>query len=117
MTQDEEHRPQPKPRQLTTIGTMLLVSGIINLFSALSWFITFIGIPLAIYCLVLGMLEIIYAGKILSDPVVATQPAKYIAVMEIVNIISCNFISLAIGIVSLVLYAEPEVVNYFRRRH
>lgn len=75
--------------------------------------ITILGAPLGIYCIVLGILELVYAPKILSDPIRVRQPATHIAVMQIINIISFSVISLVIGILALVFYNDPRVKSYF----
>jgi hypothetical protein len=57
-----------------------------------------------------------YAAKLLPDPITVSEPAKYVAVMEIINVISGNITSLVIGILCLVFYSDPEVEAYFNRQ-
>jgi len=77
------------------------------------WLCGIFTIPLGAYAIVLGILEIIYATKILPDPIRISRPAKYLAIMEIVDIISVNLISLVVGILGLVFYDDAEVQAYF----
>ena len=109
---------------------MVLINGILNLMYALSLFVwgtlsclTIVGIIWgllmvlwSLYPAILGVLEIVYAARILPNPIETSRPAKYISVMEIINIIACDFLGLVVGILSLVFYSEPEVVAYFRSR-
>jgi len=60
-------------------------------------------------------LEIIYASRLLADPVKVNRPAQYLAIMQICNIALGDPISLVIGILSLVFYNDPVVKDYFNR--
>jgi hypothetical protein len=51
--------------------------------------------------------------KLLPTPIQPVRPAQYLAIMQIVNIITGNVISLAIGIISLVFYSDAKVKAYF----
>ena len=42
--------------------------------------------------------------------------AKTIAIMQIISIISCDFVNLSMGIVSLVFLNDDEVKAYLRNR-
>ena len=122
--------PRQKPGKVTAIAVMVLINGILNLMYALSLFVwgtlsclTIVGIIWgllmvlwSLYPAILGVLEIVYAARILPNPIETSRPAKYISVMEIINIIACDFLGLVVGILSLVFYSEPEVVAYFRSR-
>ena len=102
-----------KPGQLQAISIYTLIMGIINIVFGILWCLSIIGIIPGIYSIVTGILEIIYASKILPTPIKIGQPAKYVAIMEIVNIISFNVLSLAAGILSLVFYNDNQVRAYF----
>ena len=102
-----------KPGQVQAIAIYTLVVGIINILTGIGWGISLIGLPVGIYCIVLGILEILYATKIMATPIKVDKPAKYIAIMEIVNVISFNLVSVAAGIVSLVFYNDEKVKAYF----
>jgi hypothetical protein len=111
----------PKPGYVQAIAIMCLVDGILSIIGGLMMtliyicgLITICCAPIAIYSIVLGILEIVYATRILPDPILATRPATYLAVMQIVNIINCDLVSATIGILSLVFYNDPKVKDYFR---
>lgn len=105
-----------KPGMVQAIAIMHLVNGILNILCALGWFITIIGIPLAIYCLIVGIMELVSAPKLLADPIKVDDPPRRIAVMEIINIISGSVNSLIVGILSLIFYNDETVKAYFASR-
>lgn len=111
----------PKPGYVQAIAIMCLVDGILSiLFGVVAALILVCGVitvccvPIALYSVVLGILEIVYAAQVLPDPIRATRPATYLAVMQIINIINWDPIALTIGILSLVFYNDPKVMEYFR---
>jgi len=111
----------PKPGYVQAIAIMCLVDGILSILGGVigavvlvCGLITICCVPIAIYSIVLGILEIIYATQVLPDPIRAARPANYVAIMQIVNIINCDVISVTVGIVSLVFYSDPKVKEYFR---
>ena len=119
-------KPKPagtaKPGEVTAIAIMTLISGILNIFVGLGLIVTFtlglvtiICIPLAFYPIILGILEIIYAAKLLPDPPKPVEPAQYLAIMEIIGVLFGNVISLATGILALVFYSDQKVKAYFAR--
>jgi hypothetical protein len=111
----------PKPGFVQAIAIMCLVDGILSIIGGVIAAIVFICglvtvccLPIAIYSVVLGILEIVYAAQVLPDPIRPVRPAKYLAVMQIVNIINLDMVSLAVGILSLVFYNDDRVKEYFR---
>ncbi len=106
-----------KPGEILAIGIMAIVDAVISGLSALVWFLTICGIPLAIYSIIVAVMAGMYAYKLLSNPPQPLQPNKTLAIMQIVNIITGNIFSLAFGIVSLVLYNQPKVQAYFAYRN
>lgn len=119
-------KPKPaaaaKPGEVTAIAIITLISGILNIFLGFGLIVTFtlgivtiICIPLALYPIILGILEIIYAAKLLPDPPKPVEPAQYLAIMQIVGILFGNIVSLAAGILALVFYSDQKVKAYFAR--
>ena len=111
-----------KPGEVTAIAIITLISGILNIFLGLGLIVTFtlgivtiICIPLALYPIILGVLEIVYAAKLLPDPPKPVEPAQYLAIMEIIGVLFGNVISLAAGILALVFYSDQKVKGYFAR--
>jgi hypothetical protein len=111
-----------KPSLVNVIAWMTLASGIVNLFwgigLALTVMVTIIGIvcvPFAILPTVLGVFEIIYAAKLLSNPPQPVQPSTNIAILEIVCILAGNIFSVVVGILALVFYNDLTVRDYFTR--
>jgi hypothetical protein len=110
----------PKPGYVQAIAIMCLVDGILSILGGASLVVVYLcGIvtvcctPLGIYCVVLSILEIIYATKVLPDPIQSVRPAQYLAIMQIINIVNFDPIAPTIGIISLVFYADPKVKAYF----
>jgi hypothetical protein len=109
-----------KPTLVNVIAWMTLASGIVNLFwglgLSLTVLVTIVGIvciPFAILPTVLGVFEIIYAAKLLSNPPQAVQPSTNIAILEIVCILAGNVFSVVVGILALVFYNDLTVREYF----
>lgn len=115
---------QQKPTLVNVIAWMTLASGIVNLFWGLGLTLTvvlgtigfgLICAPLTILPTVLGIFEVIYAVKLLSNPSQAVQPSNTIAVLEIVCILAGNLFSVVVGILALVFYNDLTVREYFAR--
>ena len=84
---------QQKPPLVQVIAWMTLASGIVNLFwgiiaslTALATIVGIVCIPFTILPTILGVFEIIYAAKLLSNPPQPVLPSTNIAVLEIVTI-------------------------------
>lgn len=113
---------EQKPTLVNVIAWMTLASGIVNLFWGLGLSLTVllslvgvICIPLTILPTVLGVFEIIYAAKLLSNPPQAVRPSTNIAILEIVCILAGNLFSVVVGILALVFYNDLTVRDYFAR--
>src|SRR5512142_2516356 len=111
-----------KPTLVNVIAWTTLASGIVNLGWGLAAsavaFLTIVGIccvPLTILPTILGIFEIIYAAKLLSNPPQPVQPSSTIAILEIACILAFNVFSMVVGILSLVFYNEITVQEYFAR--
>jgi hypothetical protein len=123
MSQNDQLVPHSieKPGLIQGLAIMTLINGILNLIwsvlVAIFLAATFLGIiciPLAGYPLALGILEIIYAARLLSTPTRNLRPAKHLAVMEICNVLYANALSLVVGILALVFYDDALVKAFFQ---
>jgi hypothetical protein len=129
----EEYNPTPlptgptgyptKPGQLTAIAVLTLISGITNVLVGLAWSFTvvvgtiglgIICLPITILPLILGVFEIIYASKLMAEPV-RTPLNQTIAILEIVAVLSGNIVSLVAGILALVFANDDAVRAYYAR--
>ena len=113
---------QQKPTLVQVIAWMTLASGIVNLFwgiiaslTALATIVGVVCIPLTILPTILGVFELIYAAKLLSNPAQPVLPSTNIAVLEIVTILVGNVFSMVVGILALVFYNDLVVKDYFAR--
>lgn len=111
-----------KPTFVNVIAWMTLASGVVNLFWGLGLSLTglmsiigIICIPFMLLPTILGVFEIIYAAKLMSNPPQATQPSTTIAILEIVSALVGNFFSVVVGILALVFYNDVTVRDYFAR--
>lgn len=111
-----------KPTLVNVIAWMTLASGIVNLFwgfgLSLTVLATIVGVvclPLTILPTVLGIFEIIYAAKLMSNPPQAVQPSTTLAILEIVCVLAGNAFSVVVGILALVFYNDVTVRDYFAR--
>jgi hypothetical protein len=113
---------EPKPTFVNVIAWMTLASGVVNLFWGLGLSLTgllsivgIICIPFMLLPTILGVFEIIYAAKLMSNPPQTTQPSTTIAILEIVSALVGNFFSVVVGILALVFYNDVSVRDYFSR--
>lgn len=113
-----------KPGMVTALTIMTLINGILNILYALGFTAAIVlgtfGIgllcaPLTILPAILGIFEILYAVKLLSNPPQPVKPSQTLAVLEIVCIITGNLISMVVGILALVFYNDTSVKDYFAR--
>ena len=110
---------EQKPTYINVIAWMTLASGIVNLawglIATLSFWWTIVCMPFLILPTVLGIFEVIYATKLLSNPPQAMQPSRNIAILEIIAILAGNVFSVVVGILALVFYNDITVQEYFAR--
>ena len=111
-----------RPTFVNVIAWMTLASGVVNLFWGLGLSLTgllsivgIICIPFMLLPTILGVFEIIYAAKLMSNPPQTTQPSTTIAILEIVSELVGNFFSVVVGILALVFYNDVTVRDYFAR--
>src|SRR5512134_3315743 len=90
----------PKPTFVNVIAWMTLASGIVNLVwglvATLSFWWTIICIPFLILPTILGIFEVIYATKLMSNPPQTVRPSTNIAILEIIAILAGNVFSVIV---------------------
>jgi len=113
-------QPGVKPGKVQAIAIMNLIDGVLNVMwgigltcSAVASLIGILLIPFTVYPIILGIMELVYASQLLSTPPGVRKPAQYLAIMQLLNIVLFEPISLIIGIISLVFYSDEEVKRYF----
>jgi hypothetical protein len=113
-----------KPGMVTALSIMTLLNGILNILWGLGVTVSIVlgtlglGLlcaPITILPAILGVFEIVYAVKLLADPPKPVRPSSTIAILEIAAIVAGNVVSLVVGIVALVFYADVSVKGYFAR--
>ncbi|MCI0610683.1 MAG: hypothetical protein L0Z71_16685 [Anaerolineae bacterium] len=111
-----------KPTLIHVIAWMTLASGVTNLIwgvaasgAALSTVVGVVCVPFTILPTILGVFELIYAAKLLSNPAQPVQPSTNIAVFEIASVATGNVFSMVVGILALVFYNDIVVRDYFAR--
>jgi len=114
--------PYDRPGLVKTIAVLTLVNGIVNIFWGLVATATITAsvvliclAPFAILPTILGVFEIIYALKLLANPVQPVQPSQTIAILEILCLLTGNVFSMIVGILALVFYNDPQVKDFFAR--
>lgn len=102
------------PSKLFAVQIMMIVGGVVALVTGFAWIASFIGIlwPGTYYSLVLGV-WLLYRGATLPQRFHAPRRT---AVAQIVNILAGDLINVGLGIVELVLLADPECDDYFDKR-
>lgn len=112
------------PGLVKAIAIMTLINGIVNILWGLgvtagvvlgTFFIGLICVPITILPTILGIFEMIYALKLLSNPPQPVQPSTSIAILETLCVLAGNVFSMVVGILSLVFYNDPQVKGYFAR--
>jgi hypothetical protein len=111
-----------KPTLVNVIAWMTLASGIVNLFwgfgLSLTVLATIVGVvctPFTVLPTILGVFEIIYAAKLISNPPQTVQPSTNIAIFQILCVLFGNVFSVVVGILALVFYNDLAVRDYFAR--
>lgn len=111
-----------KPGMFTALAIITLVSGILNIFYGLTITVLIVigtigfGLlcaPVTILPTVLGVFEILYAIKLLSNPQQPVRFSQAIAIMEICCVITGNVLSAVAGILAFVFYNDTSVKAYF----
>lgn len=114
----------PKPGMVQAIAIMTLINGILNIMwgigltAGVALSTMFVGLlcsPLTILPSVLGIFEILYAVKLMSNPPQRMTPSKTIAILEICCVLLGDVLSLVVGILALVFYNDINVQQYFAR--
>jgi hypothetical protein len=120
MSETTYYPSNESPGLVKTIAVLTLINGIVNIFWGLIAAVTVTAsivliclAPLAILPTVLGIFEIIYAAKLLTNPPQPVQPSTTIAILEILCVLTGNVFSMIVGILSLVFYNDPQVKEYF----
>jgi hypothetical protein len=130
-TQNSNPLPE-KPTQVQTLGILTLISGIMNCVYTLSASVIYISIlipgiiatlgigligllclPLFLLPAALGVFEIIYATKLMANPMKPVLPNKTIAILEICMILGLQVFGPVVGILALVYYDDQKVKDYF----
>lgn len=112
-----------KPAKLQTIAILWIADGVLSI----SWGIglaaaaigSIIGIfclPVALYPLVLGIIEVVYGAKLLNDPVKLNKAPTFVPIMQIVDIALGDVIGLVVGIVTLSMLNDAAVKAYFAQQ-
>ncbi|MEI6179769.1 MAG: hypothetical protein WCP31_03370 [Chloroflexales bacterium] len=102
-----------KPGKLQAIAILALVDGILSILAGIGWLFTICLAPIGIYSIISGIFALIYATKLLPDVPTVRQPNKTVAILQIINIVSGNVVSIVAGILSLVFYNDADVIAYF----
>jgi hypothetical protein len=106
-----------KPGLVQAIAVITLTSGIVSLMYGCFWMLglipTIICWPFAGYPIATGILEIVYAARLLQDHPRNMRPARHIAVMEICEVVFLNPIAMIAGILVLAFHKDPVVQEYF----
>ena len=111
-----------KPTLVNVIAWMTLASGVVNLVwgvaasgTVLATVVGVVCVPFTILPTILGVFELIFAAKLLSNPAQPVQPSTYIAVFEIACVLTGNVFAMIVGILALVFYNDTVVKDYFAR--
>lgn len=117
-----------KPDLVNVIAVFNLVDGVLNVLFAASWFfgmsifgVSTLGcgclfLPLGFYPLILGILELVYGARLISADPRDVSPARWLAILQIFNLLLGQVVSVAGGILTLIFLDNPEVRRWFDER-
>jgi hypothetical protein len=116
----EMHRGKkvrPETGEVTAIGVMALVGGILGILLALGYAGGSVGVcclwPGTYYSLIMGIMAITRGSALLGADASRQTPPTGIAVMMIINIIYADVVNCVLGIVMLVFCSDDEVKRLF----
>ena len=107
---------------VTGLAVMTLVNGILNILYSLGFtFAIVVGtigvgllcVPITILPTVLGIFEILYAVKLISNPPQPVRPSQTLAILEIFCFVTGNMVSTVVGILALVFYNDQSCQDVF----
>jgi hypothetical protein len=104
-----------KPGILQVISVLDIINGLVNAVWGLLLFFGGITFILGIYAWVVATMSIIHAVRLSANPPRVTTPNKALAILQIVNFITGNLLSVVIGIVNLIIYERPEVRAFYKQ--
>jgi predicted Zn finger-like uncharacterized protein len=109
-------RRDEKPGKVQAIAIMTLIGGILATLTGVAFMATIYGLcwPGTYYSLVMGIMAIVKASQLLGDRASSQALPSGIAIMQIVNIVNCDFVNLTLGIINLVFLSDREVKAFFR---
>ncbi len=114
---------------LNAYAIMTLIDGIFNLLLSVgcagyfclvgiaSMGIGLICVPLAIYPLVLGILEIVQFPALNRTPPGRRDIPTWLAIMQLIGVLFANPLALATGIIGLIAGNDPKVLGYMAGQH
>jgi DNA-directed RNA polymerase subunit RPC12/RpoP len=116
-----------RPGKVTAIGIMTLVGGIVAGLVSITWFIygLFFGLATlgigfllflpATYSLILAVIATVKGILLLTARPQQRSGPLVTAILQIVNIITCDGANVIMGILILVFLSDPNVKAYYRR--
>jgi hypothetical protein len=118
----KSRRPLDKPSGVQTAGTLMLIGGILALVHGLlvwpsagllSGFVCCLWVPM-VFSIVMGIMAIVKGAALMGPNAHLQSPSRAVAVMQIINIVNCDVVNLAMGIVNLNLLNDLQVRRYLR---
>ena len=101
-----------KPGRVTAIGGMRIGSGVCNILAGL----IFCWLIFPIVMIPLGVVEIVSASNLLKAKPVRPSTLRAIPILEIIAILTlAGWISVVVGIISLVFLSDQRVSSYFKQ--
>jgi hypothetical protein len=115
---DDRLRGDERPGKVQAIAIMTLIGGILATIISVGFMITVYGLcwPGTYYGLVVGIMGIVKGSQLLGQNAADQPPPSGLAVMQIINIINCDWVNLTLGIITLVFLGDEEVKSFFRSR-
>ncbi len=110
----------PQPGILKTYAILTLIDGILNVLLGIMaggflFCLTIFCAPLALYPMVLGVLEIVQFTSLNQHPPVRRELPNWLSIMQIVGIAFSNPLALACGIIGFIANGDESVKAYLRR--
>jgi hypothetical protein len=106
----DDWRPQALAIMTLVGAGVAFLFAIINLFAAFAVCVTLIT---AAYSLAVGIVCLINGLNLLNKPLDQQRPPYPSAIMQVINIVSCDVVNLGLGIAILVFLNDPQVRSKF----
>jgi hypothetical protein len=104
-----------KPAMIKTIIILDALSAITHALLGLVLLLGGITFLLGIYAWVVAGFSAMHMAKLGTNPPNVTKPDNALVILQLVSLITGNLLSVAIGIIKLIIHAQPETKAFYQQ--